>query len=89
MLIKQPKDRIGSGPNDGEDVFVFPFITASGYDRKETLAKTIIDEYFPIQSEGVQSESLDSGIIEPMTALFPGISRSEFKMKLEIEFGGS
>ena len=70
-------------------MFAFSFIAASGYDRKEILSKTIVDEYFPIQSDGVQSESLDSGIIEPMTALFPGISRSEFKMKLEMEFGGS
>ena len=87
MLAKASKDRIGNGPNDGEDVFALSFFASSGFNRKDILEKKVIDEYFPSSGDGVQSESLaNSGIDEPITALFPGLSRAEWKKKLELEF---
>ena len=87
MLAKASKDRIGNGPNDCEDIPEHKFIASSGLNRKEILERKIIDEYFPSGGDGAHGESLaDAGVDEPMTGLFPGMSRAEWKKKLELEF---
>ena len=87
MLAKASKDRIGNGPNDGEDILALNFFASSGLNYKDILERKVIDEYFPSGGDGLQVESLaNSGIDEPVTSLFPGLSRAEWKKKLELEF---
>jgi hypothetical protein len=86
-LTKGAKERIGFGPNDGEDIFAHSFFGTISLSRKEIQERKFVDDYVPAGGDGVQAESLaDSAIDEPITSIFPGMSRVEWKNKLELEF---
>ncbi len=90
MLAKGAKERIGTGTQDFEEVLAHPYLMAAGFDRKQLLEKKAQVQSLQPVEDAVPSESLsEAGPEEPITMLFPGLSRSDLQKKLELEASAS
>jgi len=86
LTQKSQKYRLGSGPDDGEEVFAHKFIADSGIDRKELLFKNIIDEFYAVVTDTGAATLVSATVDEPISALYPEMSIADLESKLEAEF---
>lgn len=85
MLIKNPNDRLGSGPNDAEDVLSHPFF--ADINISDLLAKKMKAEYVPLTEFEYVSNNGDAE--DPETYANDNVDphKSELIKKLEECFG--
>jgi hypothetical protein len=77
---------LGSNKDDAEAILSHPFVLEGGYEKKMFMEKQVKEEFFPLSGVQAQSETIsDSNISEPISELFPPISKSEWQKKLEID----
>lgn len=83
-MIKSEKLRLGAGEKDGDEIFSHEFMAGKGIDKAFLLSKPATS----LMKEKAPNESLpETTIEEPITQIFPRLSREELQAKFEAELG--
>lgn len=86
-MSKSQTERLGKD-RDGDEVLEHGFVTCKGLTKEALAGRQVDTRYIFLVHEAAPRESMkETDSEEPITQLFPGLSKDDLHKKFESEFG--